>query len=78
LRIKYIKGTKITRANILSRKPRYKEKQETKGFFIFRNDKDNLILNKRQLVFIIYIDCDLFMDKIKAVYNSDIIAEQIP
>jgi hypothetical protein len=54
------------------------EKQETKDSFIFRKDKDNFILNKRQLVFIIYVDRDLFIDKIKIIYNSDIIAKQIP
>jgi hypothetical protein len=70
-----MKGIKNTRANILSRKLGYKKKQETKGFFIFRKDKDNLILNKRQLVSIIRVDYDLFMDKIKTIYNSNIIIE---
>jgi hypothetical protein len=42
-----MKSIENTRINILNKKPRYKEKQETKGFFIFRKNKDNFILNKR-------------------------------
>jgi hypothetical protein len=41
-----MKGIENTRVNILSKKLGYKEKQETKGFFIFRKDKNNFILNK--------------------------------
>jgi hypothetical protein len=46
LRIKYIKRTENARINILNKKPGYKEKQKTKSFFIFRKNKNNLILNK--------------------------------
>jgi hypothetical protein len=41
-----MKRTENIQVDILSRKPGYEKKQETKGFFIFRKDKDNLILNK--------------------------------
>jgi hypothetical protein len=41
-----MKRTKNTRANILSKKPGYKKKQKPKDSFIFRKDKNNLILNK--------------------------------
>jgi hypothetical protein len=60
--------------DILNKKPRYEKKQETKNSFIFRKNKNSFILNKQQLVSIIYIDRDLFMDKIKTVYDSNIIA----
>jgi hypothetical protein len=72
-----MKSIKNTRANVLNKKLKYKEKQKTKGSFIFRKNKDNLILNKRQLVSIIRVDRDLFIDKTKIVYNNNIIAEQI-
>jgi hypothetical protein len=68
-----MKGTENTRVNILSKKLRYEKKQETKSFSIFQKDKNNFILNKKQLVFIIYIDRDLFIDKIKSIYDSNII-----
>jgi hypothetical protein len=42
-----MKGTENTRADILSKKLGYKEKQKTKDFFIFRKDKNDLILNKQ-------------------------------
>jgi hypothetical protein len=73
-----MKKPKNIRANILNKKPGYEEKQKTKDSFIFRRDKNNLILNKQQLVFIIYVNRDLFIDKIKTTYNSNIITEQIP
>jgi hypothetical protein len=41
-----MKGTENTRVDILNRKLGYKEKQKLKDLFIFRKDKDNLILNK--------------------------------
>jgi hypothetical protein len=41
-----MKGTENIQVNILSKKPGYKEKQKTKDLFIFRKDRDNLILNK--------------------------------
>jgi hypothetical protein len=41
-----MKGIKNTRVNILNKKPGYKKKQKPKDLFIFRKNKDNLILNK--------------------------------
>jgi hypothetical protein len=41
-----MKGTENTRVDILNRKLGYKEKQKLKDLFIFRKDKDDLILNK--------------------------------
>jgi hypothetical protein len=41
-----MKGTENTRVDILNKKLGYKEKQKLKDLFIFRKDKDNLILNK--------------------------------
>jgi hypothetical protein len=73
-----MKGTENTRANILSKKLGYEEKQGAKSSFIFRKDKDNFILNKKQLVFITRVDRDLFINKIKSVYDSNIIVGQIP
>jgi hypothetical protein len=63
---------------MLNRKPRYKKKQKPEDLFIFRKDKDDLILNKQQLASIIRIERDLFTNQIKAVYKNNIIAEQIP
>jgi hypothetical protein len=42
-----MKGTENARVDILSRKLGYKEKQKLKDLFIFRKNKNNLILNKR-------------------------------
>jgi hypothetical protein len=42
-----MKGTENIQTNILSKKLEYKEKQETKSFFIFWKNKNNLILNKK-------------------------------
>jgi hypothetical protein len=47
LRIKYIKGTENARVDILNKKLEYKEKQKLKDLFIFRKDKNDLILNKQ-------------------------------
>jgi hypothetical protein len=58
----------------LSRKLGYKEKQKAEDIFIFQKDKENLVLNKRQLVSMIRIKGDLFINRIKAVYDNDIIA----
>jgi hypothetical protein len=41
-----MKGTENVRVDILSRKPGYKEKQKPKDLFIFRKNRNNLILNK--------------------------------
>jgi hypothetical protein len=73
-----MKGTENMRVDVLSRKLGYKEKQKPKDLFIFRKNKNNLILNKQQLVSTIYIDSDPFTNQIKAVYKDDIITEQIP
>jgi hypothetical protein len=41
-----MKGTENARVDILNKKLGYKEKQKPKDLFIFRKNKDNLILNK--------------------------------
>jgi hypothetical protein len=41
-----MKRTENARVDILSRKLGYKKKQKPKDSFIFRKDKNNLILNK--------------------------------
>jgi hypothetical protein len=41
-----MKRTENIRVDILNKKLGYKEKQKLKDLFIFRKDKDNLILNK--------------------------------
>jgi hypothetical protein len=41
-----MKGTENARVDILNKKPGYKEKQKPKDLFIFRKNKNNLILNK--------------------------------
>jgi hypothetical protein len=66
------------RVDILNRKLGYKEKQKPKDLFIFWKNRNNLILNKQQLVFTTRMDSNPFIDQIKAVYKDDIIAEQIP
>jgi hypothetical protein len=57
-----MKGIENIRADILSKKPGYKEKQKLEDLFIFRKNKNNLILNKQQLVSITYVDRDPFID----------------
>jgi hypothetical protein len=57
-----MKGTENARADILNRKPGYKEKQKPKDSFIFRKDRNDLILNKQQLVSMIRVDSDPFID----------------
>jgi hypothetical protein len=42
-----MKGTENIRADALNRKLRYKKKQKLEDLFIFRKNKNNLILNKR-------------------------------
>jgi hypothetical protein len=42
-----MKRTENAQADALSRKPGYEEKQKPEDLFIFRKDRDNLILNKR-------------------------------
>jgi hypothetical protein len=73
-----MKGTENTRADVLNKKLGYKEKQKPEDSFIFRKDKNNLILNKRQLAFITRVNSNPFIDKIKAIYKNDIIIKQIP
>jgi hypothetical protein len=63
---------------MLNKKLEYKEKQKLKDLFIFRKDKNNFILNKQQLVFIICMDSDPFINQIKAIYKNNIIIKQIP
>jgi hypothetical protein len=41
-----MKKTKNTRVDALNKKPGYKEKQKLEDLFIFRKNKNNLILNK--------------------------------
>jgi hypothetical protein len=55
-----MKGTENTRVDILSKKPGYKEKQKPEDLFIFQKDRNNLILNKRQLVSTIRVDNNPF------------------
>jgi hypothetical protein len=57
-----MKKTENIRADVLSKKPGYKEKQKPEDLFIFRKNKNNLILNKRQLVFITCINRNPFID----------------
>jgi hypothetical protein len=42
-----MKRTENARVDILNKKPGYKEKQRPEDLFIFRKNKDNLVLNKR-------------------------------
>jgi hypothetical protein len=42
-----MKGTENAQADILNRKLEYKEKQKPEDSFIFRKNKNNLILNKQ-------------------------------
>jgi hypothetical protein len=72
-----MKGTENTRADALSRKLGYKKRQKLEDLFIFRKNKNNLILNKQQLAFIIYMDNNPFTNQIKAIYKNNIIAKQI-
>jgi hypothetical protein len=72
-----MKRTENTQANALNKKLRYKEKQKLEDLFIFQKDRNNLILNKQQLVSIICINSDPFINQIKAIYKDNIIAEQI-
>jgi hypothetical protein len=73
-----MKKTENTRADILNKKLGYEEKQRSEELFIFRKNKDDLILNKQQLAFIIHINNNPFTDQIKTVYKNNIIVEQIP
>jgi hypothetical protein len=41
-----MKGTEDIQVDILNKKLGYKEKQKPKNLFIFRKNKNNLILNK--------------------------------
>jgi hypothetical protein len=41
-----MKKTENIQVDILNKKPGYEKKQETKSSFIFRKNKNNLILNK--------------------------------
>jgi hypothetical protein len=41
-----MKGTENARADVLSRKLGYKKKQKPEDLFIFRKNRDDLILNK--------------------------------
>jgi hypothetical protein len=72
-----MKGTENARADALSRKLGYKEKQKTKDLFIFRKNRDDLILNKQQLASMTRANSNPFINQIKAVYKDDIIVEQI-
>jgi hypothetical protein len=73
-----MRKTENIQANILSKKLGYKKKQKLEDLFIFRKNRDNLVLNKRQLVSTIRINNNPFTDQIKIVYKNNIIAEQIP
>jgi hypothetical protein len=57
-----MKKTENIQVDILSKKLGYEEKQKSEDFFIFRKNKNNLILNKRQLASITRVDSDPFMD----------------
>jgi hypothetical protein len=57
-----MKKTENTRVDILNKKLGYKKKQKPKDLLIFQKSKNNLILNKQQLVFMIYIDRNLFIN----------------
>jgi hypothetical protein len=43
-----MKGTENIRANILSRKLGYKKKQKLEDLFIFRKNRNNLIVTNRR------------------------------
>jgi hypothetical protein len=45
-----MKKTENTKIDILNKKLGYKKKKKTKNISIFRKDKNNLVLNKQQLV----------------------------
>jgi hypothetical protein len=42
-----MKGTENARADILNKKPGYKEKQKLEDLFIFQKNGNDLILNKQ-------------------------------
>jgi hypothetical protein len=73
-----MKGSENTQVDVLSRKLGYKEKQKLEDLFIFWKNRNNLILNKQQLVSTTYVDSDPFINQIKAIYKNDIIIKQIP
>jgi hypothetical protein len=41
-----MKSTENARADVLNKKPGYKKKQKLEDLFIFRKNKNDLILNK--------------------------------
>jgi hypothetical protein len=55
-----MKGTENTRIDMLSKKLGYKKKQRIENSFIFRKNRNDLVLNKQQLVSIIYVNSDPF------------------
>jgi hypothetical protein len=57
-----MKGTENIQVNILNRKLGYKEKQKPKDSFIFRKNKNNLILNKQQLASTTRVERDPFIN----------------
>ena len=49
LRISYVKGTEIARADALSRKPEYLANKTHESHTVLRQDGDSLVVNQRQL-----------------------------
>jgi hypothetical protein len=73
-----MKGTENIRADILSQKLGYENKEKPEDFAVFRKDRDNLAINYYQIASIIRVDSDFFTDEIRAAYDNDIIDENIP
>jgi hypothetical protein len=44
---------------------------------VFQKDGDDLVVNYYQLASIIHVDNNLFIDKIKVVYNNNVITKNI-
>jgi hypothetical protein len=77
LKIKYIKRFNNIKTNILNQKSGYKNDQKLKDFIIFSKNKNNLIFNKQITAIIIKLEKNLFINKIRKIYNNNLIIKNI-
>lgn len=66
-----MKGTDNARADALSRKPGYKENNQSKPFAIFKKKDGKIVFNRAEIAAFTQVDSDQWTEQIKAAYEND-------
>jgi hypothetical protein len=73
-RIIYRKGSKNAKADALSRRSDYISQNIYKTYIIFRQEGEDIVYNRLELIAIVTINYELLLKELKEKYEKDAIA----